>query len=146
MLSLKITTHIDIHATPEQVWQVLTDFKLYESWNPFIRKIEGKLNVGEKLKIRIHPTKQKAMEFKPTLLEAKNAQSLSWLGHFLIPGLLDGNHRFELYSQENGKTYLVHSERFSGVLVPMMHNNLKSIKKDFEYMNHALKLRVESCS
>ena len=67
MLSLKITTHIDIQATPEQVWQVLTDFKLYQSWNPFIRKIEGKLNAGQKLQISIHPTKQKAMQFKPTL-------------------------------------------------------------------------------
>jgi len=144
MLSLKITTHIDIHATPEQVWQVLTDFKSYESWNPFIRKVEGKLNIGEKLKIRIHPTKQKAMEFKPTLLEVKNAQSLSWLGHFLIPGLLDGQHCFELYSQKDGRTSLVHSETFSGLLVPMMRSKLKSIKHDFDYMNQALKLRVES--
>jgi len=144
MLSLKLTTHIDINATPEQVWQVLTDFKSYESWNPFNRKVEGKLNIGEKLKIRIHPTKKKAMEFKPTLLEVKNAQSLNWLGHFLIPGLLDGNHRFEIYSQENGKTHLVHSERFSGVLVPIMHKNLTHITKDFEYMNQSLKLFVES--
>ncbi|MDV8158057.1 SRPBCC domain-containing protein [Acinetobacter bereziniae] len=144
MLSLKITTHIYIHATPEQVWQVLTDFKSYESWNSFIRKVEGKLNIGEKLKIRIHPTKQKAMEFKPTLLGVKNAQSLSWLGHFLILGLLDGEHHFKLCSQEDGSTCLVHSETFSGLLVPMMRNNLKSIRKDFEYMNQFLKLFVES--
>jgi uncharacterized membrane protein len=36
----EIHTEIDIGAPVEKVWDLLTDFKNFELWNPFIRKIE----------------------------------------------------------------------------------------------------------
>jgi uncharacterized protein YndB with AHSA1/START domain len=37
----EIITEIEIDASPSQVWQVLTDFEKYPTWNPFIKKISG---------------------------------------------------------------------------------------------------------
>ena len=37
-MAKQLRTHIDIHASPERVWQVLTDFAAYPDWNPFITR------------------------------------------------------------------------------------------------------------
>ena len=47
------STEINIATPPETVWQVLTDFSNYEVWNPFIRRIEGKAEIGETVKFTI---------------------------------------------------------------------------------------------
>ena len=48
-----ISSSIIIEATSEQVWQVLTDFAKYPSWNPFIIAVTGTPQLGERLIITI---------------------------------------------------------------------------------------------
>ena len=45
---------IEIAASPDRIWEELTNTSDY-SWNPFIRRIEGRLAVGEKLQVEIEP-------------------------------------------------------------------------------------------
>ncbi len=40
-------TQVDIHADVCRVWQVLTDFAAYRSWNPFIIHVEGIVAAGK---------------------------------------------------------------------------------------------------
>ncbi len=140
---LQLHTQIDIHATPAQIWRVLTDFASYPEWNPFIRQIEGEVVAGERLRIRIQPPGQGAMRFTPRLVEVAPEQSLRWLGHWLVPGLLDGEHHFELLPQGPGTTRLVHSETFSGLIVGLLRRRLAHTRQGFEAMNHSLKTRAE---
>ncbi|HEX3268824.1 MAG TPA: SRPBCC family protein [Gaiellaceae bacterium] len=49
----EISTEIEIEATPDRVWQVVSDFDAYPDWNPFTRDICGKAERGSKLKVRI---------------------------------------------------------------------------------------------
>jgi hypothetical protein len=37
----ELHTEIEIAATRERVWSILTDFGAYPRWNPFIRSIDG---------------------------------------------------------------------------------------------------------
>jgi len=36
-MTADLTTSVDIDATAERVWQVLTDLPAYGEWNPFIK-------------------------------------------------------------------------------------------------------------
>ena len=86
------------------------------------------------------------MTFKPTVLEVAPARKLRWLGRFLIPGLLDGEHSFELQPLDGNRTLLIQSEHFSGILVRPLNKTLDKTERGFASMNTALKSRVENGS
>lgn len=46
----EINTEIEINASAEKVWQLLTDFAAYPHWNPFMRSIKGKPEEGDEVK------------------------------------------------------------------------------------------------
>ena len=139
-----ISTEIDIKATPETVWKILTDLNKYEEWNPFMVSSKGQPVVGEKLVNRMQPPGGKAMTFKPIVTVVVEHGVFEWLGRAGVPGIFDGRHRFELTSTKNG-THLVQSESFSGLLVGLAKKSLddKTVK-GFNEMNKALKIRAES--
>lgn len=137
-------TEIDIEAPPETVWRVLTDFGRYGEWNPFIPRLEGTLAPGNRLTVRLTPPGGRAMTFHPTVLAAERDRAFRWKGHLLIPGLFDGEHAFHL-EPRNGGTHFVHSEQFSGLLVPLLARSLDThTRAGFEAMNEALKARAEA--
>jgi hypothetical protein len=51
----ELHSEIEIDASAERVWDILTDFASYPQWNPFIRRIGGELEVGERLEVRLQP-------------------------------------------------------------------------------------------
>jgi len=139
-MAKEIKTEILIHATPEKVWSILTNFGNYPNWNPFIKSINGELKVGNKITARIEPPEANGMTFKPIILTFETNKELSWLGHLIIPGLFDGNHKFELIDNKNGTTTFIQSEKFKGILVPLLKNQLdNNTKRGFEEMNKKLK-------
>jgi hypothetical protein len=144
-MALEIKTEITITATPEKVWEILTNFNEYSNWNPFIKLIKGQVVVGKKIIARIEPPEAKEMTFKPKILTFVENKELSWLGHLLFPGLFDGKHKFELIDNGNGTTTFKQSEIFRGVLVPFFKKQLKNnTKNGFIEMNEKLKELAEN--
>ncbi len=139
----EIFTEIDINTSAEKVWQILTDFKNYPQWNPVIKSAEGNIREGEFLKVQIQPPGRSAMIFQPKVLKAEINKELRWKGKFIIPGLFDGEHSFVLKEISRQKTKFFHSEKFTGILVPLFKSVLKDSERGFEMMNEALKLRCE---
>lgn len=140
-MTKEIRTEITIQATPEKVWNILTNLNAYPAWNPFITSITGKTERGSKLTVKIKPTDGKAMTFKPTVLTAKKNQELSWLGSLFFKGLFDGEHKFELIDHGNGTLTFVQSEKFKGILVGIF--NMEKTESGFNAMNRKLKAEAE---
>ncbi len=65
----ELYTEIEIQASSEQVWQVLTDLEHFSQWNPFIRSAKGELKVGSQLEILVQPPDASAMKFRPRVLK-----------------------------------------------------------------------------
>jgi hypothetical protein len=140
----QLHAHIDIHATPERVWQVLTDFGAYPQWNPFMTRADGNPHPGQRLRIRLQPVGGRAITFRPTVLEATPARQLRWLGHLLLPGIFDGEHRFTIQPLREGQVRLVQQEDFRGLLVPLLARSLdRRTLPAFQLLNQALKRRAE---
>jgi hypothetical protein len=139
-----IETMIRIYAPAGKVWQILTDFDSYPSWNPFIKSMSGELKEGQQLQVKISPPNEKEMSFSPILLRANPGREIRWSGKFLFKGLFDGEHYFGIEEIDENTTLFVHGEYFSGLLVGLMTTMLEQTKLGFDSMNKALKKTCES--
>ena len=125
-------TEIVINASPEKVWDILTDLDAFADWNPFAQRASGKVEVGQRLNVYLKPPNGMGMTVKPSVKMAEPAKEFRWLGRFLIPGVFDGEHYFRLEPADNGGTRFVHGEKFRGILVPLMGGIISKAVKGFE--------------
>ena len=56
----------------------------------------------------------------PTVMVVDPGRELRWLGKLFLPGLFDGEHRFEIHEDVPGRVRFVQAERFRGLLVPFL--------------------------
>lgn len=144
IIAMELYTEIQINASFERIWQILTDFASYPHWNPFIRRASGKLEKGEQLEVYLQPEAAGGMTFRPRVLTAEPGRELRWRGHLLFPGLFDGEHIFIIEPLVAGGVRFIQREIFNGLLVPLFERRLDTeTRRGFEDMNQALKLRVE---
>lgn len=135
MAAKELITEIQIQASTEKVWQILTDFARYPEWNPFIRSLTGNVSEGNKIEAHID-----TMRFRPRVLAFQKNREFRWLGHLFFPGIFDGEHRFQLIENADGSTRFIHSEKFGGILVGLLSKKLDTeTKAGFEAMNKKLK-------
>src|SRR6266508_1688914 len=90
----ELRTEIEFDGTPQEVWGVLADLPAHGEWNPFITRIEGELRPGAKLDVRLEPEGERGITMHPTVLAAEPGRQLRWLGHLLVRGIFDGEHRW----------------------------------------------------
>ena len=143
-MSSQLHTEIGIEATPQRVWEILTDFAAYPAWNPFIPHISGSTMVGSSLDVQLQPPGGRGMRMRPIVLAATPSQELRWLGHLGVPGLFDGDHRFRIEASGTDRVRFVQEERFTGLLAPLVMRFIeRGTRQGFETMNQALKARAE---
>jgi hypothetical protein len=139
----EIVTEIEINAPPSRVWQILTDFEKYPTWNPFIKKISGIPAINEKLEVHMPDPRGGTMVFTPIILVAESNRELKWLGRS-EGDVFNGEHRFLIEPIENNKVHFTQSEKFTGSMVASLAGWLDTaVKQNFEDMNRALKQRAE---
>lgn len=137
---MKIETQIEIAASPEAVWQVLTNFSQYPAWNPFVKKVVGNPATDTHIQVFLP-----GMTFKPKVLRFEKNKAFVWKGKFLFKGLFDGEHQFVLSPLPNGHCLFQHNEYFAGILLPFFKKMLNTeTKAGFEALNLALKKEVEA--
>jgi hypothetical protein len=140
-----LRSQIEINASAQRVWEVLTDAAAYPEWNPFIPQLAGRFRSGEKLEVRLAPPGGIAMTFRPQVLTAEPMRELRWLGHLVVPGLFDGEHRFSLETLDANRIRFTQEETFTGILVSLFIRSFgQQTLAGFEAMNLALKQRAES--
>lgn len=140
----ELISEIEIQASAERVWQLLTEFDKFPQWNPFIRRASGKIENGAKLNVFMQPSGSGGMTFKPTIIKLAPGRELRWLGHLFIPGLFDGEHIFIIEPLGPGRVRFIQREIFTGIFVPLLARKLdRDTKRGFLEMNAAMKMRAE---
>lgn len=145
IMAKEISTSILINSSPKKIWEILMNFENYSNWNPFILAISGNPKVGNQIEAKIQPPGAKMMVFKPFVLVNESEIEFKWIGKLWVKGLFDGEHRFQLIDNQNGTTTFIQSEKFTGILVPLLRKMLdQNTSKGFISMNEAIKLQAES--
>jgi hypothetical protein len=137
-----VEREIHIAASPETVWNILTDLKSYADWNPFITSAEGTIERDARLRVRVEPPGGRSMTFKPRVKIVEPNGRLVWLGRLFVPNLFDGRHEFIIEPAIDGVRFL-QRETFAGLLVPIALD-VESVERGFDEMNEALKRRAET--
>ncbi|MDX2098254.1 MAG: SRPBCC domain-containing protein [Leptolyngbyaceae cyanobacterium bins.59] len=138
-------TEIEIYATPQQVWQALTQKENWLYWNTFLYDRDTSLPFVEGqevfLSLRRIPQEEET-EFQPLVTLVQPEICLKWFSE--IPGL-QNEHVFELQKIGSNSTKYVHREQFSGWLTRVF---LPFIRQDEQQglrrMARELKEYVES--
>lgn len=138
-----LRTSIEVDATPDQVWTVLTDRASYPEWNPFIVSSTGDLTTGAKITNVLRDTTGAETTFTPKLLAVEPGRELRWIGKVGFGGIFDGEHSFRIEALPGGRSRLIQQETFRGAAVPVAAGWLNGkIKPQFTAMNQALATRA----
>jgi hypothetical protein len=139
----ELRTEIIINASPEKVWQTLTDLDKYPQWNPFICHAVGKAEPGQRVDIDFQPD-GKGLKLHCTVARYQPNRQLSWTYHVMNPLLFRGEHIFTIESLGENQVRFIDREEFNGLLVPFQAKDIDTnTKKGFEAMDKALKGRAE---
>ncbi|MCU0693157.1 MAG: SRPBCC domain-containing protein [Polyangiaceae bacterium] len=141
----EIHTEIEIGASADRIWKILTEFGRYPDWNPFLRWVRGRAEVGRSIAMRINPPNARAATMHGRIVEVRPRQRLGWSGATSVPGLLHMDHLIELVSMSGDRMLVTHRESASGAL-PWLHWDLLACcyHAGTSAMNRALKTRAEA--
>ena len=147
-MTAELRTFVDIDATPERVWQVLTDLPAYAEWNPFVTRADGAFVVGSRQAVSVPAVNTFVQSrLRPTVREVVPFRRLTvWsrLDRLGLPGLFDVEHTMTLTDHEGGVRLWL-QDRFGGLLAPLLIRGLNRHRMAaFNAMNQALKERAES--
>jgi hypothetical protein len=133
---------IQVGASPQAVWAVLTDLTRYPEWNPLFREASGEVAVGSRITLRsVHPANGRMMTIKPKITVADPDAELRWVSS--LPGIINGEHSFTLTPVDGG-TRVEQSETFGGLLSVLATKTSTRAEASFRELNEALKRRAEA--
>jgi len=143
----ELRTSIDIDATPERVWELLTDVSAYPEWSPLLTSAEGSFAAGDRVLFRFSPTNALLRTTVPArVLEVTPCRRLSYVlrfARFGTPGLLDVQSTVTIALRDGG-VRLWMEMRFRGLLLPLMTRSLNRDRLPvFGPMPAVLKDRIE---
>lgn len=137
MKLFEATTNIE--ATPETVWQILSDPAGYPDWDPSMDHIDGKLALGETVKFHTKLS-DRAFPVKVTAFEPGRRMVLT--GGMPL-GLFKSERTHLLTSSGDKQTTFHTKETFSGLLLPIFGKNLPDLTENFVGFAAALKEQAE---
>ena len=142
-----VFTEVEINATPEQVWAVLTDWEKLPRWSSSLQGIspEG-LSKGEVSKAFFkNPITGKNVEFEHEITEYEEGKKFGWSG--IVMGSIKDHHIYSLEDTGRGTTLFrqedgFHSEHSSHSRF-MNFISKHGMADNYKKFNQELKERVE---
>ncbi len=104
---------ITIDASPEAVWAVLADVGAYPEWDPDGERIEGRLAVGERVRVFSRPDPSRALAARIT--ECVGTHKLAWKGRLPL-GLFHRERTIVLTAKDSQTTKVSIREAVGGPL------------------------------
>ena len=134
------STTIDIQASAETVWAILTNVAQYVEWDPTLIKMEGTIALNQQLTIYSKLAPNRAFTPKVVTFEAPNR--MVWSSGMPF-GLFKGERTFVLTPTQGGVRFMM-NEAFTGPMMAMIGSSIPDMTEPFKQFATALKARAES--
>ena len=136
---VKSSAEIEIDASPQVVWEVLTRFENWPSWNPDVKSMsfDGPLAPGSEFRWKAGPG-----TIVSTLDRIEPPRHIAWRGRTLT---INAYHEWWLEPSDGG-THARTEESFSGLLVRLLRGSLqktldKSLQDGLQHLKHEAERR-----
>lgn len=146
MFSFNVSTSVVVDAPRAVVWDVLVSVDRWASWTSVLQHESGGLGVGARPRLRLDPPSGRGYAFRPEITVRDEARTLEWVGRTGPSGVFDGRHRFDLDELDVGATRVRNTERFSGLLAPLLRRVMvdpDEVRHGFDALNDDLRRAAE---
>ena len=117
------------------MWALLTKASDYPRWNSTVTSIEGKIALGEKIKLKSKLDAKRTFTLK--VKEFVPETRLVW-------GDMQGNRAYSITPTGNGKITFTMTEKIGGLMFPMYASMIPSFDESFERFAADLKKEAET--
>jgi hypothetical protein len=138
-----IHSEIQINASPEEVWEVLTDTGSYRDWSAFMVELDGKIANDNTItaSFQLNPKKPRRVNIQHKI-HVTDGSEFFWAEKG--PGGIRDNHHFRVEALPDGTSRFVQSDEIMQGLTWLMGGKLSKIyAKGYQAFNLALKQEVE---
>jgi hypothetical protein len=129
---------VNIGATPDIVWTLLTDAGGFPRWNSTVTGIEGQIREGERLRLHVPGTSR---TFTPRVSDVATARRMTWSSGF--NPVIKGVRTFTLDATDDNSTDFVMKEHFSGFMFALTKGVLPDFRPIFTAFAGDLKREAE---
>ena len=129
-----------ISASPQTIWDILTDGGDYPAWDPGMDRVEGRIAAGETVKFFIKTNPNQAFAVKVSTFEP--GKKMVFSGGMPL-GLFKSERTHTLTDNNDGTTTFHTHEIFSGLLLPVFGKSIPDLTPVFETFTAGLKGAAE---
>jgi hypothetical protein len=131
---------ITIRATPERIWQILTDAPAYPDWNSTVSRVDGRIAAGETVTVQVKASPGRAFPLTVTGFEPPTR--MVWSGGMPL-GLFKGERTYELRSIGEGGVEFAMREDYTGLMAPLITKSIPDLQPAFDEFAACLKACAE---
>ena len=129
-----------INASPETIWEILTDANAYPDWDPGIDRVEGHIALGEKVKFFTEFNPSRAFVQRVTTFEP--GRKMVFMGGLPL-GLFKSERTYALTANADGTTTFHARMVFSRSLRPLFGRKIPDLTERFAKAAAGLKELAE---
>lgn len=141
-----VKSEIEIEASPEIVFDLLTDLQKYPEWNPFTPHVESTLEIGAPVRMKVRLGKGPKLSNKVEFVTANERPiCLCWGADIPFRFLIRADRCQTLEALPNGRTRYICTDTISGWLTPLVIRFFgAAMQRGFDDCALALKRRAET--
>jgi hypothetical protein len=136
--AMTCAVEVNIQASAEILWKLLTDAEGFSRWNSTVSGIEGQIREGERLRLHVPGTNR---TFTPKVSGVVPVRRMVWSDG--VTPIFRGVRTFVLRRRDGDSTDFVMEERFSGVVFALTKRMLPDFRPIFEAYANDLKREAQ---
>lgn len=136
---LEYAVSCNIQASPDTIWALLTTAAEIPRWNTTVTSVEGAIELGRKIKVRVPIAPNRT--FNLLVSELVPGKRMVWRDG--MAPMFQGVRTYTLSPRPDGSTDFAMAEVFSGLMLPMIAGSLPDFTSSFEQYAADLKREAE---